>query len=205
MRYFFTIFFLTSTIFLRAQPARFRTDGYYFYDNKCDTIYVSKINKEIKTMLKGAKYPTNGDECVPKGTVSLDGSSNFEFIGFSGSGKGFHFSENCTNIKEIKEGINSFKEGYKGTFLNTLAERAITRIAINKDNTFTANFGQSEHSFKKITGKIFPDRIELRFIYPPQFPMYDHNKLKVFRFYKYGQLPPLRQKFIIKYKAVPYN
>lgn len=204
LKYRFLIVLLLTPLLSHAQRLHFRTDGYYFYDNKCDTIYLAKYEGEIKEMLSKAGFGTKGAEpCVPRNTVSLDGSSNLEFIGFSSDQAGTRSTSNCAYLEKVQECIKKIATNYAGADTMTIASNAITNIRINKDNTFTANVGKGQHTFRKLSGQIFPDRLEVRFIYPPMFEMYDANKLKIFRFYKFNELPPLRNKIYYKYKPVP--
>ncbi len=206
MKYIFPLLLILFYQGASAQHLNFRTDGYYFFDNKCDTIYISKKTKELYKIVEEAGIKTFGKAapCVPPGTVSQDGSSHMRFFYFLSDREGTAFGVECSDTAIINKNLKRF-QSLSTTKLLAEQDNAITGIKINADNTFIAQFGKSKFAFRRITGKIFSDRIEMRFIYPPNFQMYDAGKLKICRFYKFGTMPPLRKKFILKYRVMPNN
>ncbi len=210
MKNCFVVFLLCTIPFLsNGQKLSFRTDGYYYYDNKVDTLYLLKIadknNKELIGAVQKAGFNiyNKGTDCVPKNTIPYDGSSYIQVFSFFSNVLGTHWTGNCWNKSQFNDAIHKIKlrkSGIKDKYYNDQK----LQIKLFKNNFFVIDAGLNEHTIKRITGKLYKDKLVVNVTYPglPK-PMEAQMLEKVPReyyFYPFDKTPPTRDRFVYIYK-----
>jgi hypothetical protein len=136
-------------LILSAQQLHFRTDGYYFWDNKIDTLYLARVrdkeNAELIKMLNDNGFKTNaqhGDPCVPDNTIPYSGSSHVKVLSFFSDVIGTNTVRNCWNIQTYNKIIPVLKNRMAGKKDPYFKEQSL-RVRLYRNNTFVIDAGES--------------------------------------------------------------
>ena len=200
------ILFCSLLIFLPTlygQKLHFRTDGFYCYDNKCDTIYVVNLKDNKSKKLKGffdeSSYVVDDTiPYLPRHCIQVGGrGSMIDVIAF--------FSDYI--------GAYSFKPYWDKNRLDTLTKRFnelrnrkqkldnkgeyIHANNLKNDNSFTLSWGFDVNTNEVMHGILYADRIVLKEHVFGEAP--NVFVTKAYRFYKNGEVPRTRNKFIYRY------
>ncbi|HTN17138.1 MAG TPA: hypothetical protein VL092_05625 [Chitinophagaceae bacterium] len=201
------ILFAIVQLVANGQSLKLRNDGFYFFDNNVDTLYLLKGDKkneaQLKSELEKNKFKISGvSDCVPKNGIPLDGSSHLQLLSFFTADKGTYISMNCWTKNNYKEYLAILQRRHKGRNLTGNDLERIFTVAYLPNNMFVIKFGLSEHNSITFNGQIFKDKIIVTQIYPTFRGGFTPppGKQKTFKFYPTGTLPPFRDKFVIQYK-----
>lgn len=198
------LFIVFAMLFMMTAEAQlkqlnFRTDGYYYYDNKCDTIILTQMDPLIKLefieKLSKAGITVGYLDCVPEGQMVIIGGSEIDIIMFlTKTGTYEQYEQHCWSPSVYKKRLQEM-QNRQMAYINGTDRKNVQNIMLNTDNTFYNLSG-----VLKVSGTLYRDSIVLTQSLPEQMGFKFWKGSRTYRFYKFDQCPPTRDKLIYVYK-----
>jgi hypothetical protein len=189
-----SLFFLALVFEGYAQTVQFRTDGYYFYDNKCDTLFLmdtkDKQHADLIKMISNAGFVIDDSvSCAPRHSIPLGGSSQIKILAFFSGKVGAYFNSACWDERAHKAAMKKFQQlRIRNQKKIRGGEFLIVNKLYNNNTSVIDEKNLNEHTAKVLTGTLYKDSIVVTEHY--FIPGFDRKKRMTFRFYRLTRSRP---------------
>jgi hypothetical protein len=192
--------FISFHVCAQPQQLHFRTDGYYYYNNDCDTIFLTQMDAKKKAemidFLRLHGITVGKVACIPEGQMAIIGGSEAEVFAFlAETGTYDDFGSNCWTSAVYTDMLQSKKKKQADFAKGETDRKKLKYLMLKPDNRFENYAGTI-----KISGTLYRDSLVLTETYPEYMGFKIRNDSRVYRFYPFSQSPPTRDRFIYVYK-----
>ncbi|MBS1775125.1 MAG: hypothetical protein JSS64_02460 [Bacteroidetes bacterium] len=211
----FIFIFLWCAMAMSGFAQHFRTDGYYFYDNNVDTLFMMPIDRQQDSLIHELLRAELNVEhiyspCMPMFKVPLEGSTFFHYLCFFNEGTAYAGA--CRDSFLVSQQINHMLIRRLNLDTSLVAKTQTIRSISIKDSTFTFRVSTEEDGYfqETFSGRFLPNG-DLRL---KAFRSIDpvngvgqvnavYNQTRTYHFYPFDEMPPCvrRQYFVEKKKG----